>query len=259
MDIKSYNDALTSQQALLSDYIASHVSGITVPTSKSQLQVSKSNFLTKSGWVYNIIGILAFIIGLIVGISGIWLTGCAGILAGCYCWIKGKQQLKQEAYDNLGNSILKNIDEVIAYVSKTWGGFIGRQNVNLRKDIVNSNYDSDKKVAALGYVNDNSYLHVDLKPVEADLEKLDDDEALKEYSEYLPTAQKHLTDSLGLAAKAQADAYSLVEEMTTGYKEQVAPGVEKAAPAAPEEKNSAPATAIETPTDQKTAPAAPES
>lgn len=50
-----------------------------------------SVFLTRSGWVFNVTGIIAFIAGLVTGVTGVWITGCAGILAGCYCLAKGRQ------------------------------------------------------------------------------------------------------------------------------------------------------------------------
>lgn len=49
-------------------------------------------FLKKSGWTFNVIGIVLFIVGLIIGENGIWITGCAGILSGCYLLFKARQQ-----------------------------------------------------------------------------------------------------------------------------------------------------------------------
>lgn len=59
--------------------------------------VDNSAFLTKSGWVFNVIGVIAFVAGLIIGESGIWITGCAAVLAGCYCLVKGRQQRRENA------------------------------------------------------------------------------------------------------------------------------------------------------------------
>ncbi|MDE5644353.1 MAG: hypothetical protein K2I45_01775 [Muribaculaceae bacterium] len=56
-----------------------------------------ADFLKKSGWTFCIIGIIAFIIGLLVDISGIWITGCTAIASGVYLLIKGKQQLHADA------------------------------------------------------------------------------------------------------------------------------------------------------------------
>lgn len=213
MDIKVYNDALASQQDLMSNYISKNVADIVVPESKKDLSVGKSNFLTKSGWVYNVIGILAFIIGLIVKIPGIWLTGCAGLTAGFYCIFKGKQQLRQEAYDNVGNELLGSLDKVIAYVSKSWGNFVTGQNLALRKDIVDSSLDTENKAKMLAFVADTGFVHVDLAPIDKSLSKIDSDETLGEYKDYLPVAEKQLQESLKLAVKAQSDIYNAVDHI----------------------------------------------
>lgn len=51
-------------------------------------------FLKESGWTFNVIGVIALIVGLITGISGIWITGSAAILSGCYLLVKSRQQLE---------------------------------------------------------------------------------------------------------------------------------------------------------------------
>ena len=56
-----------------------------------------SLFLTRSGWVLNVAGIIAFVAGLVIGATGVWITGCAGILAGCYCLVKGRQARQGDA------------------------------------------------------------------------------------------------------------------------------------------------------------------
>lgn len=61
---------------------------------------NKSNFLTKSAWVYIIVGCIAFIVGLFVKESGIWISGATAVSCGVYCYIKGKQQLKEAAAGN---------------------------------------------------------------------------------------------------------------------------------------------------------------
>lgn len=255
MDIKSYNEALAAQHSSLSDYIADKISGIIIPASKQNLKVGKSNFLTKSGWVYNVIGILAFIIGLIVGISGIWLTGCAGVVAGCYCLIKGKQQLNQEAYDGLGNDIYESCENISAYVAKTWDDFVIGQNASLRKDLVNSSYDVDKKVAALGFVGNQSVFRVDLNALNKNIKNIEASETLDEYKAYLPQAKQQLVESLDLAVKAQNATYSEVVQTTTGYIEKVdAAAVAKdAAEMAKSSETQSPASPVNNTSPDKTA------
>lgn len=57
----------------------------------SEALAANAEFLSKSGWTFNVIGIIAFIIGLLVGIDGIWITGCASMLSGCYLLVKSHQ------------------------------------------------------------------------------------------------------------------------------------------------------------------------
>lgn len=213
MDIKSYNDALAACQTQLSDYIARNMQSTALPASKNDLDIGKQNFLTKSGWVFVIIGVLAFIGGLLVGSTGIWITGCAAVLSGLYCMVKGRQQLEQEAYATIGKSLAESINKVTAYVSKTWGDFVGKQNESLRSDIIASDMDAAAKAKSLGYLTDADYLHVDESAILDGIGKVDASESVGAYKTYLPQAEKILNDSLGLAAKAQSDIYMLVERV----------------------------------------------
>lgn len=63
----------------------------------ADLVAGNVGFLKKSGWTFCILGIIAFIIGLLVDISGIWIPGCTAIASGVYLLIKGKQQLHADA------------------------------------------------------------------------------------------------------------------------------------------------------------------
>lgn len=72
------------------------------PAQKSQTAAPAENpalqnaeFLKKSGWTFNVIGIILFIVGLIMGVNGIWITGCAGVLSGCYLLFKSRQQVDE--------------------------------------------------------------------------------------------------------------------------------------------------------------------
>lgn len=52
----------------------------------------KNNFLTDSGRVFLVIGVIALIVGLLIGVSGIWISGCAAITSGVYLIIKGRAE-----------------------------------------------------------------------------------------------------------------------------------------------------------------------
>ena len=65
----------------------------------SEALAAHAIFLSKSGWTFNVIGIIAFIIGLLVGIDGIWITGCAAMLSGCYLLVKSHQYHEKSVQD----------------------------------------------------------------------------------------------------------------------------------------------------------------
>lgn len=56
-----------------------------------------TKFLKESGWTFCIIGAIAVIVGLIAGVSGIWITGFGAIACGVYLMIKAKQALEEAA------------------------------------------------------------------------------------------------------------------------------------------------------------------
>lgn len=58
--------------------------------------VRNARFLNKSGWTFCIIGVIAFIIGLLVGVGGIWIPGCAAIASGVYLLVKGRQEMHSD-------------------------------------------------------------------------------------------------------------------------------------------------------------------
>lgn len=211
IDIKGYQSQLAQQQTALNSYIGTNIAAISLPATGKDVKEGASNFLTKSGWVYNIIGIIAFIVGLIVGSTGIWITGCAAITSGCYCIFKGKQQLKSEAYETVGNSLLGSIEKVIAYVSESWTKFVMSQNDSLRTDIVKSDLTDTQKVKALTHFTDASALKVDLPELISEVTTLDGDENIAVMKAYLPKATAEIKQSLHLASKAQGDIYTLVE------------------------------------------------
>lgn len=218
MDIKTYTDALTRQQADLQGDIAGYVSVIQVPAGPGDVKAGDRNFLTASGWVFNVLGIIAVIAGLVVGSTGLWITGCASLLSGCYCMAKGKQQLRQAARDNIGDTLLKAVDSTVAHVSKTWTDFVNGQNASLRRDIVTSDMGTDDKVRSLGLITDSSYIHIDMKAVEEDLTKIDAGRTPGAYKTFVGDVQTRLCHAVDVAAKAQADIYAGVPETSGSSK-----------------------------------------
>ncbi|MDE7402343.1 MAG: hypothetical protein K2M87_02895 [Muribaculaceae bacterium] len=205
MDTKKYMDSLASQQAALSDYIAKSIAGISLPNDKAALNVGKTNFLTKSAWVYIVIGVIAFIAGLIVGSAAIWITGATAVACGVYCLIKGKQQLTAEAYTNVGTEISEGVDKTIAYVSKQWTDFVVAQNVALRTDIVASDNSNADKVKALGWITESSWLHVNTDNISSELKDADSQKSLAELKAVMPKLTDALNEDLKLACIAQTD------------------------------------------------------
>lgn len=56
-----------------------------------------AKFLKESGWVFLIIGAIAFIVGLIGGWNGIWISGATAIASGAYLMIKSRQAAEEAA------------------------------------------------------------------------------------------------------------------------------------------------------------------
>lgn len=205
MDIKKYKDNLEKQSAALDDVIAKGVAAAPIPASKEGLNVGKSNFLTKSGWVYNIVGAIAFIAGLIIGSSAIWITGCASVTAGIYCIVKGRQQLRRDAFNAVGAALGETVDKTIATVSKNWTDFVVAQNVALRGDIVSSPLGTIDKVKALGWMTDSAWVHVNADEIRREIQTLEAAESLEAFKNYLPKVTAALKEDLHLACIAQTD------------------------------------------------------
>lgn len=214
MDIKNYTDALNARQTELADYIGQNLKSIAVPTSYEAVEIRKTNFLTKSGWTFNVTGVIALIAGLLVGASAIWISGCAAILAGCYCIVKGKQQLRAEAFDSIDETVMSGIDKVVAHVSKDWTEFVADQNRRLRADIVGAPIADADKVKALGFMTCASHFHADTDRLRSEIAKIGDDGSIAGYRAWLPKAASQLEEALALAAKAQGDVYSGVAGVT---------------------------------------------
>lgn len=207
MDIKKYTDSLARQQAELKGYVSTSLAAVQLPASANDMKTGKKNFLTDSGWTFNVLGIIAFIIGLLIGVPGVWITGCAAVLAGCYCIVKGKQQLRLEAYRDTGMKLRQAVESCVAHISKTWTGFVTSQNDTLRRDIVASAMSDADKAKALGGISGGSWLHVDLNDMDAEIEKAADAEDVAAYRRCVPEISGRLSQAVDLAAKAQADVY----------------------------------------------------
>ena len=210
--IAPYTKALEAQKAEYAGYIADGVKGIALPATKEAIPTGKKNFLTDSGWVFLVIGVAGFIAGLIVGVSGIWIAGCIAIASGVYCLIKGKQQLTAEAFRNLGNEVYGKLEGIIAHVSGGWTKNVEDENASLRKAIVSSAATPDAKVAALGEMADDDYLHVDTAELRKEIDDVAAQESLEAFTTYLPKAAATLTESLTEAAKARTAALTALSK-----------------------------------------------
>ena len=215
-------------------YIAQGVKGIKVPATKADLQVGKKNFLTDSAWVFIIIGVIGFIAGLIVKISGIWITGCAAVACGVYCLIKGKQQLTHEAFAKAADGVYGALEGIVAHVSGGWTKNVEAENEALRDAIVGSAMADADKEKALANVHDTGFLHVDMDAIRAGLDKVVATDSIEKLGAYLPTAAKAITDSLDLAALARGEVYSLVTKLPNPEAPKPAPKQAAPQPAAPQ-------------------------
>ena len=67
--LEKYNDALNRQKLQLESYISTNTGSVPVPTEMSEVKTGKKNFLTDSGWVFIVLGALAFVAGLVIEIG----------------------------------------------------------------------------------------------------------------------------------------------------------------------------------------------
>lgn len=206
--LEKYNDALNRQKLQLESYISTNTGSVPVPTEMSEVKTGKKNFLTDSGWVFIVLGALAFVAGLVIGTDGLWIAGAIAITSGIYCIIKGRRQLRREAFSGVVDDIVGSVDRIVADVSRTWTGFVRAQNQALRSDIVTNDGDTAAKVAELGKVTETAWYHVDMEKVRGTLDEAAAKENLAALHSCLPKVGKILTASLDTAAHAQSDIYA---------------------------------------------------
>lgn len=208
-NISSYSDALKAQTSRCQGYIDSGFASVAIPANVESMDTQKKNMLTESGVVFGVIGIIALVAGLLLDISGIWIAGCAAIMSGVYLYIKGRQQLRADAFNILANSIVAAMDKVAAKVSGEWTSFIKTQNETIRKDIIDSSADADTKLANVNAVAESvAWYEIDAEAVTADIRKACASEKIALIKDSIPQVQQALSESLKLASKAQSDIYA---------------------------------------------------
>ncbi len=199
--LDKYNDALNKQRLQLESYISTHTGSVPVPTETSEVKTGKKNFLTDSGWVFIVLGAAALVAGLVVKTEGLWIAGAIAAVSGIYCLVKGRQQLRREAFAGVVDDIVGSVNGIVADVSKTWTEFVSSQNESLRRDIVTDDDTTAGKVA------DTAWYHVDMDKIRGTLMSAAGKENLATLHSCLPKLGKILTESLDSAAHAQSDIY----------------------------------------------------
>ena len=205
--LDKYNDALNKQRLQLESYISTHTGSVPVPTETSEVKTGKKNFLTDSGWVFIVLGAAALVAGLVVKTEGLWIAGAIAAVSGIYCLVKGRQQLRREAFAGVVDDIVGSVNGIVADVSRTWTEFVSSQNESLRRDIVTGDDTTAGKVAALGTVTDTAWYHVDMDKIRSTLISAAGKENLATLHSCLPKLGKILTESLESAAHVQSDIY----------------------------------------------------
>ena len=199
--LDKYNDALNKQRLQLESYISTHTGSVPVPTETSEVKTGKKNFLTDSGWVFIVLGAAALVAGLVVKTEGLWIAGAIAAV------VKGRQQLRREAFAGVVDDIVGSVNGIVADVSRTWTEFVSSQNESLRRDIVTGDDTTAGKVAALGKVTDTAWYHVDMDKIRSTLISAAGKENLATLHSCLPKLGKILTESLESAAHVQSDIY----------------------------------------------------
>lgn len=206
--IKPYVDALTAQKTQLDGYLTRGFQAIAIPTSHEDIPEDKKDFLTKSGNWFLVLGIVGLIAGFAVSSTGIIVAGCAAVMSGVYCYLKGKQALRHQAYDRLGQSVYTQISSVADNVAAEWTKFMTAQNDALKKVVVASTESPDTKVALIDKIDSTPAVKVDLSDVRARLADISEKENLSQYAEYLPTAADAIRKAINDADGAQQGIYS---------------------------------------------------
>lgn len=206
--IKPYVDALGAHTAQLEGYLNREFKAIAIPADSKDMNEEKKDFLTVSGVWFLAFGIIALIAGLIVASTGIVVAGCAAIMSGVYCYAKGRQAIRRDAFANFGKSLYSQIASVAETISADWAKFMTAQNDALKKEIVSSSDSADVKVSLIDKIDSTPAVNIDLSEVQAQIADISDKENLSQYSACLPQAAEVIRKAIDAADGARQGIYS---------------------------------------------------
>lgn len=209
--ITPYTQALSNQKTQLEGTLNAGFQAITLPSSISQLESNKLHMLGKSAIWFAVIGIVAFIAGVIMKSTGIWITGCAAMLSGGYLWMKGKQANRADAFSALGNNIYGQVQDVYKKVASDWTSFITTQNDNLKKQIVTSDQPTDAKVAQIDRIDAQPAITVDMSALQQEAQSLAAED-LTRYQSYIADAKGRIQQAIDNADGAQQSIYQALNK-----------------------------------------------
>lgn len=210
--VKPYVDALGAQRTKLEGFLSRGVQAIAIPANYEEMNSRHKDFLTESGVWFLVIGAIALVFGLFAKETGIIVAGCAGLLSGCYVYLKGKQAMRAEAFANLGSNLFAQIKGLADNVSADWISFMTKQNDSLKQQVVSDSDDAAAKVAMIDKIDSTPSIKVDLSGVETTLSEASAHESLQMYRNALPQAQRAISTAIDTAGGAQQTIYSAISK-----------------------------------------------
>ena len=209
-----YSRALAAMRAETAALIRRDITHITLPETQSEIPERKRNYMTMAGIGLFVLGIVDFIVGIILGIQGVWIAGLTFVACGVYSWVKGREELREEAFESLSLKILRDIEGMVAGIRHRWTSFIEDQNTHLRRDIIDSSLPNEVKARAVGKIADGAWIHVDVASFRKALRAVCEQEEIGSFYAFLRTAERKLIEAVNEAARAQVEIYSAVDEST---------------------------------------------
>lgn len=204
-----YADALGAERQKLEDIITTGVKTIALPSQKNE-NSSRDKLLDSSGWIMVVIGVAGVVAGLVTGVSGITIAGCAALLCGGYCYFKSIQLGRMRAFASATDCVRDDMDKINARVSSEWSAFIKNQNITLTREIIASSAGNDAKVAMIDCVATAPF-NVDMSATERSLAQVARNENVADFDSAVNDYVTAAKSALEKAATAQQSIYASVD------------------------------------------------